>query len=98
MRSRIYSRESSASLFRTKARPPEEFLRNVLAAGAEPEYMKCVFDSYALLTAGEDLRAGEIFDNFRAITGRNPKTLADFPKTRQKQLRSPRMNELWEAE
>jgi hypothetical protein len=32
--------------FSYEARPPKEFYRNVLAAGAEPSYMKCVFDSY----------------------------------------------------
>jgi hypothetical protein len=36
--------------FSYEARPPEEFYRNVLAAGAEPSYMKCVFDSYADFT------------------------------------------------
>ena len=30
--------------FSYEARPPEEFYRNVLAAGAKPAYMKCVFD------------------------------------------------------
>ena len=84
--------------FSYEARPPEEFLRNVLAAGAEPAYMKCVFDSYVSLTAGEDLRAGEVFDNFPAITGRNPKTLADFAKTHQKQFRNPASNESREVE
>lgn len=43
---------------------PSEFLRNVLAAGAEPAYMKCVFDSYTDLTNGKDIGADETFDNF----------------------------------
>jgi NAD(P)H dehydrogenase (quinone) len=64
--------------FRYEPRPPAEFLRNVLAAGAEPAYMKCVFDSYSDLTNGVDIRADEVFDNFSALTGRNPTTLADF--------------------
>ena len=38
--------------FSYEARPPEEFYRNVLAAGAEPAYMKCVFDLFAELTNG----------------------------------------------
>ena len=58
--------------------PPEEFLRNVLAAGAEPAYMKCVYDSYVDFNAGRDHKADEVFDNFPAITGRDPRTLADF--------------------
>ena len=73
--------------FRYEARPPEEFYRNVLAAGAEPAYMKCVYDSYASLTKGEPLRADEVFDNFPAITGRPPKTLADFAATHQESFR-----------
>jgi NAD(P)H dehydrogenase (quinone) len=75
--------------FSYEARPPEEFLPNVLAAGSEPVYVKCIFDSYASLTAGEERRAGEVVDNYPTITGRNPKTLADFAKTNQKQFRYP---------
>jgi NAD(P)H dehydrogenase (quinone) len=59
-------------------RPPAEFLENVLDAGAEPAYMKCVFDSYSDLTNGVDIGADEVFDNFPTITGRSPKTVADF--------------------
>ena len=50
-------------------RPPEEFYRNVLAVGAEPSYMKCVFDSYTDYTAGKIQDSDEVFDNFPAITG-----------------------------
>jgi len=64
--------------FSYEPQPPADFLRNVLAAGAEPAYMKCVFDSYTDLTNGKDIRADEIFDNFHAITGRQPKTIAQF--------------------
>jgi uncharacterized protein YbjT (DUF2867 family) len=67
--------------FRYEARPPEEFLQKVLAAGSEPAYMRCVYNSYVWLTAGVDIRADEVFDNFPAITGRPPRTLADFAKT-----------------
>ena len=67
--------------------PPEEFYRNVLAAGAEPAYMKCVFDSYSDFTAGKDIGADEVFDNFPALTGRAPKTLADFAQTHAKTFR-----------
>jgi NAD(P)H dehydrogenase (quinone) len=64
--------------FRYEARPPAEFLRNVLAAGAEPAYMKCVFDSYTDLTNGKDIGADATFDNFAELTGRPPRSLADF--------------------
>ena len=66
--------------FSYEARPPKEFYDNVLAAGAEPSYMKCVFDSYTDYTAGKVPGADEIFDNFPAITGKKPRTLADFAK------------------
>ncbi len=73
--------------FRYDAQPPEEFLRNVLAAGAEPAYMKCVFDSYTDLTNGKDIGADETFDNFAAITGREPRTLAEFALKHADQFR-----------
>jgi NAD(P)H dehydrogenase (quinone) len=61
-------------------RPPSEFLRNVLAAGAEPAYMKCVFDSYSDLTEGKDLGADQVFGNFTCITGGHPRTIAYFAR------------------
>jgi NAD(P)H dehydrogenase (quinone) len=67
--------------FSYEARPPREFLDKVLAAGSELAYMRCVYNSYASLTAGEDLGADVVFGNFPAITGRQPRTLADFAKT-----------------
>jgi NAD(P)H dehydrogenase (quinone) len=70
--------EALGQPFSYQPQPPTDFLRNVLAAGAEPAYMKCVFDSYTDLTNGKDIRADEIFDNFHAITGRQPKTIAQF--------------------
>jgi NAD(P)H dehydrogenase (quinone) len=66
--------------FSYEHRPPSEFLRNVLAAGAEPAYMKCVFDSYSDLTEGKDLGADQVFDNFTCITGGHPRTIADFAR------------------
>jgi NAD(P)H dehydrogenase (quinone) len=66
--------------FKYEPRPPSEFLQNVLAAGAEPAYMQCVFNSYSDLTNGVDIRADEVFDNFPQITGRSPLTLAEFAR------------------
>jgi NAD(P)H dehydrogenase (quinone) len=66
--------------FSYEARPPREFYDNVLAAGAEPSYMKCVFDSYTDFTAGRIPNSDEVFDNLPAIVGRKPRTLADFAK------------------
>jgi NAD(P)H dehydrogenase (quinone) len=64
--------------FSYEARPPKEFYRNVLAAGAEPAYMKCVFDSYSDFTAGRGEKVDEVFDNLPAIIGQEPRTLAEF--------------------
>jgi NAD(P)H dehydrogenase (quinone) len=66
--------------FSYEPQPPSDFLRNVLAAGAEPAYMKCVFDSYIDLTNGKDIGADAIFDNFPELTGRAPWSLADFAR------------------
>jgi NAD(P)H dehydrogenase (quinone) len=59
---------------------PDEFYRNVLAAGAEPAYMKCVFDSYNDLTNGTAEKADEVFDNLPEIAGRKPRTFEEFAK------------------
>src|SRR5260221_4326247 len=66
--------------FSYEALPPEEFYRNVLAAGAEPAYMKCVFDSYTDYTTGRIPHSDDVFDNLPAIAGRKPITLAEFAK------------------
>ncbi|MEI9999425.1 MAG: SDR family oxidoreductase [Verrucomicrobiota bacterium] len=76
---RIFTRELGQP-FRYEARPPEEFYRNVLAAGAEPTYMKCVFDSYIELTNGTAVKPDEVFDNLPGITGKKPRTLAEFAR------------------
>lgn len=73
-------KEAIGQPFIYQPHPPTEFLQNVLAAGAEPAYMKCVFDSYTDLTNGVDIRSDEVFDNFRELVGRDPLTLADFAK------------------
>lgn len=67
--------------FSYEPQPPSDFLQNVLAAGAEPAYMKCVFDSYTDFTNGKDIGADATFDNFPGLTGRAPRSLADFAKT-----------------
>jgi uncharacterized protein YbjT (DUF2867 family) len=73
--------------FRYEARPPSEFLSHVLAAGAEPAYMKCVFDSYTDFTNGLGDGADEIFDNFPALVGRQPRLLSDFIRDHADQFR-----------
>jgi NAD(P)H dehydrogenase (quinone) len=56
---------------------PEEFLRKVILAGGEPAYMKSVYECYRDHTNGT-LRGDEVFDNFPALMGRRPRSLADF--------------------
>ena len=49
--------------------------------------MKCVFDSYSDLTNGVDLRSGQTFSGFSEITGREPRTFADFAHKNAEQFR-----------
>ena len=64
--------------FSYEARPPEEFYRNVLAAGGEPAYFKCVYDTFVSLTGGTAVKPDEVFENLPGIIGRQPKTLSEF--------------------
>ena len=73
--------------FTYKPQPPSQFLRTVLAAGADPGYMKCVFDSYTDLTNGVDIRSDEVFEGFAELTGRSPRTLADFARKHAERFR-----------
>jgi len=59
----------------------------VLAARAEPAYMKGVFDSYSDLTHGLDEDADATFDNFPKLVGRKPRMLADFIREHAEGLR-----------
>jgi hypothetical protein len=38
-------------------------------------------ERYVWLTAGKDIGADEVFDNFPAITGTQPRTVAESAKT-----------------
>jgi NAD(P)H dehydrogenase (quinone) len=61
-----------------ESRPPKEFLQQMLAAGADPAYMQCVYHNWIAYAAGAIPGADEVFDNFREITGVEPRTWADF--------------------
>jgi NAD(P)H dehydrogenase (quinone) len=67
--------------FTAESRPPEEFLERMLAAGADPAYMRCVYQNWI------DYKARAIPDqdatdaSFFVLTGRKPTTWADFAKT-----------------
>jgi NAD(P)H dehydrogenase (quinone) len=70
--------ETLGKPYRYEPRPPLEFLTQVLGLGADPAYMKCVFESYTDFTNGRNERADEVFDNFPALVGRPPRMLSDF--------------------
>ncbi len=64
--------------FRYEPLPPEVFLEQMRSAGAEMAYMNCVYDHWKRYAAGTIPGADDTFDNFPAITGRQPTKLAEF--------------------
>ncbi len=72
--------------FAAEARPPEEFLTNALAAGADPAYMTCVYTQFKLNGAGAIPQADATFDNFEAIAGRQPVTWHEFARRHEAEL------------
>ena len=60
--------------------PAAEFLARLLAAGAEPAYMKSAYQNYSNLAAGKAVGADETFDNFRELVGRDANTIEGFVK------------------
>jgi hypothetical protein len=69
------------------ARPQEEFDREVLAAGAKPAYVTCLFDAFADLAKGTVAGPDEILDDLPALIGRTPKTLAEFARKHADEFR-----------
>jgi uncharacterized protein YbjT (DUF2867 family) len=66
--------------FTSESRPPEEFLEQMLAAGAEPAYMRCVYQNWIDYAARAIPGADAVYDNFFELTGRQPKTWAEFAR------------------
>lgn len=64
--------------FTYEPRPPKEFLDAMLAAGADVAYMNCVHQNWIDYEAGNIVGADAVHDNFFALTGREPKTWAQF--------------------
>lgn len=52
----------------------------MLAAGADVAYMSCVYQNCIDYEARAIPGADAVYDNFLALTGRNPRTWADFAK------------------
>jgi hypothetical protein len=69
------------------ARPQQEFDREVLAAGAKPAFVKCLFDAFAGLAKGTVAKPDEIFDDLLELIGRKPKTLAEFARKHADEFR-----------
>ena len=66
--------------FSDEPRPPEEFLDQMLAAGADPAYMRCVYQNWIDYEARAIPGQDAVYDNFFALTGRKPTTWAEFAK------------------
>jgi uncharacterized protein YbjT (DUF2867 family) len=64
--------------FRYVPLAPEVFLEAMRQAGAEMAYMNCVYDHWKRYAVGTIPGADDTFDNFPAITGRQPTKLAGF--------------------
>lgn len=64
--------------FHYQALPPEVFLENMQAAGAEMAYMSCVYDNFKRIVARTIPGVADTFDNFPEITGREPVRWKDF--------------------
>ena len=69
-----------AKPFRYEPQPPEVFLANMRTAGAEMAYMHCVYEHYKRYAAHTIPGADDVFDNFPAITGREPVRWIQFIK------------------
>ncbi len=72
--------------FRYEPLPPEVFLRSMIEAGAEMAYMGCVYDHYKRYAAGTIPGADDTFDNFPAITGKQPTKWVDFIERHRAEL------------
>ena len=64
--------------FRYEALPPEVFRADMQAAGADMAYMDCVYEHYKRYAAHTILGADDTFDNFPALTGREPVRWPEF--------------------
>jgi len=66
--------------FVAESRPPEEFLGQMLAAGADPTYMQSVYQNWIDYQAGAIPRQDTVYDNFLGLTGRKPTTWIEFAR------------------
>ncbi len=76
--------------FRYEPLAPEVFLETMRSAGAEMAYMNCVYDHWKRYAAGTIPGADDTFDNFPAITGKQPTKLVDFIRKHKEELPTDR--------
>ncbi|SFT18636.1 SDR family oxidoreductase [Mucilaginibacter polytrichastri] len=72
--------------FRYEPLSPDIFLRSMIDAGAEMAYMGCVYEHWKRYAAGAIPGADDTFDNFQAITGKQPVKWADFIQKHKTEL------------
>jgi NAD(P)H dehydrogenase (quinone) len=70
--------EAIGKPFRYEARPAQEFIDKVIAAGADRAYMESAYENYAEYSAGKEPEAGAPFSVMEALLGRPGSTWADF--------------------
>jgi NAD(P)H dehydrogenase (quinone) len=66
--------------FTDESRPPEEFLQQMLAAGADPAYMRCVYQNWLGYASRSIPGQDAVYENFFELAGRQPTTWAEFAK------------------
>ncbi|CAH2894702.1 MAG: hypothetical protein PCALPYG88_1024 [uncultured Paraburkholderia sp.] len=64
--------------FRYEPRSPEEFLKKVLDSGADTAYFECAYRNYTAYSNGTSPGTDYTFDNFPALTGKQPTTWEKF--------------------
>lgn len=72
--------------FRYEALSPEIFREAMESSGAEMAYMNCVYDHWKRHAAGTIAGAADVFDNFYAITGKQPTKWEEFIKKHKAEL------------
>ncbi|MEO0408778.1 MAG: NmrA family NAD(P)-binding protein [Cyanobacteria bacterium P01_A01_bin.135] len=82
--------EVTGQPFRAKAHPPEAFLESALQDGIDGiypnAYMNCIHTQFQLNAAGQIPDADATFDNFKAITRKEPTTWKMFAQKHRRQL------------
>ncbi|WP_026736252.1 SDR family oxidoreductase [Fischerella sp. PCC 9605] len=72
--------------FRYEPHSPEEFLKIVLEAGADPAYMKCVYNVFTRTREGSVTEAADVFNTVEQITGHRPTSLREFAQKHKPEL------------